>query len=128
MSASFSLSNVFADGSKPFTATLAVAAPYTAEQESRVDITENLSQQTFGVDFGSVDDGATVLIIQNATDNQEMFLDLNDNGWTHGLGPGAVFGVISPTLGDAPITEAALVMKTNQGAASSFSTLVLGDP
>jgi hypothetical protein len=126
--ATFSLSNVFTDGSKPIVASLAVTAPYTAEQESRIDIPAALPQQTFGVEFGSLDDGATALIIENATDNQEMFLDINDNGWTHGLGPGAAFFVVSPTLGSAPITQAALVMKTNAGPASSFSSLVLGDP
>jgi hypothetical protein len=126
--ATFSLSNTFTDGSKPIVASLAVTAPYTAEQESRVDIAALLPQQTFNVDFGSIENGATVLIIQNAVDNQEMFLDLNDNGFTHGLAPGAMFGVVSPTLGDLPITQAALVMKTNQVGASSFSTLVLGDP
>jgi hypothetical protein len=115
--ATFALSSAFTDGSKPIVAPLGVVAPYTAEQESRVD-------------FGSIDDtGATVLIIQNATDNQEMLLDINDNGWTHGLAAGAVFGIVSPTVdGNVPITQAALTMKNNQGAASSFSTLVLGDP
>jgi hypothetical protein len=128
--ATFALSSAFTDGSKPIVAPLGVVAPYTAEQESRVDIPDSLPLQTFTIDFGSIDDtGATVLIIQNATDNQEMLLDINDNGWTHGLAAGAVFGIVSPTVdGNVPITQAALTMKNNQGAASSFSTLVLGDP
>lgn len=128
MNANLSLSATFSDGQKPIATSLAVVAPYEAIEEGRFDLPASLGQQTCPMNFGSIDHGATALIIENGLDNQEMFLDLNDNGWTHGLAAGAVWGLVSPTLGDLPITQAALVMKTTQGGASSFSYLVLGDP
>lgn len=127
--ASFALSSAFTDGSKPIVAPLTVTAPYTAEQESRVDLPSGTLATEIPVDFGSIGNGATVLIIVNGADNQEMFLDINGGGWTHGLAAGGAFGIVSPTVdGDISLDSASLTMKTTQATASSFSTLVLGDP
>ena len=107
-----------------------VSCPFLSQSEGTIDI-PGLSAPAveFPISFGSIGDGATLLLVFNKTP-QPLTLKLN-GGDVENTIPAADCAVIAcgNTLGGTPVTSASVTTTDTVGAdAVSVDYLVFGDP
>lgn len=117
--------------------TITVTAPYQAQLHASADVIDTLgSGQDIELPFGSIDQEATLLVVENRTKNgvnpgQRLTLNLNAGDLVVDLaiGESAVFGVgVTPDNVDTPITSAKVTTTEIQAGAGLVSYHVFGDP
>ncbi len=116
-------------GSQASFAPSTITIPYSAQAESTVDVPDTTAAATvFPVPFGSIADGATMLIVQNNLDTA-ITLKINGGDLENSI-PAGKFGMVQVgDLGAAPITSADIVTTADpQAGDGSVDCFVFGDP
>jgi hypothetical protein len=107
-----------------------LAVPYQAQNESTIDVPATTAAATeYQVPFGSIEDGATLLIVVNRTDFP-LTLKLNGGDLEQAI-PVGEFAIVElgTTIGASPVTAASVTTTDIQGAeAGSVDCFVFGDP
>jgi hypothetical protein len=113
-------------GSIPSTTIL---CPYAASDVGEVDVADaTVTATEFPIPFGSIDVGATLLIIFNNT-TQELIVKVNAGAIEQNLAVGKS-AVFSPggVLGGAPITDASVTTTDAVAGDGTVGYFVFGDP
>ncbi len=109
---------------------ISVTCAYTAQCHGEIDVPIGATGE-IPIPFGSVDTGATCIIVKNKT-AQDVELKINGQNVVshhHNLAAGGVFVYGGPTMPDAnPILSMSATLAGTQIAAGSISFHIFGDP
>ncbi len=114
-----------------------VDAPYTGQSHNGIDVSAGATLSTvYDVDFGSVGDAATLVVVRNLTANpampagQDLIVNINGVGPIFNLPSGGFIAIGMALAPDAsPITSMTLTTTADpQVGPGKISTHVFGDP
>lgn len=106
-----------------------VNVPFQGSSVGFIDVPdETAAEAEIAVPFGTVDEGAGLVFLQNDT-GQELDLKINGEASDMALAPGAVWCSASAALpAGTPLTELAVVTTAEQSGSGRIGYWVFGDP
>ncbi len=113
-----------------------ISAPYTAQAHTEVDIVAGtLTNQVYAIDFGSIGDEATFIIVKNLTANadmpagQDLILKINGSASLMHIPPGGAVCFANPGATETlPLVSMSLTTTDTQAGLGRISAHVFGDP
>ncbi len=126
------------DGQRAAIARVIVDAPYLEQTHSEVGIPDQTgADQEYAVDFGTIADGATLVVVRNLTANgvnpgQDLWLKFNSANIAshkHFLPPGGFVAVgMGANPGAFPLLSMSVTTTATQEGLGKVSAHVFGDP
>lgn len=109
---------------------IAIAAQYQSQSHGTIDVPDTTAGATsYAIPFGSVDVGASLLVIENRTGQSCKVLINGQTGTAHSVASGGVCVIGGPTTPSAhPVLSAAVVLEGTQSGAGLIGYRVFGDP
>ncbi len=111
---------------------IALAAKYQSQSHGTIDVPDTTAADTeYAIPFGSVDEGATLLILENRS-GQDVEVKINDQAVVshhHDIPAGGVLVLGGPNVsGTNPLLSAVVRLNSLQAGAGLIAYRIFGDP
>ncbi len=111
---------------------IAVAAKYQSQSHGTIDVPDTTAADTeYSIPFGSVDEGATLMILENRT-GQDVEVKINGQAVVshhHEIPAGGVLVLGGPLASaESPLLSAVVKLSATQAGAGLVAYRVFGDP